>query len=468
MNSSNHQKQFILSEGLTKVMWTLSLPAIAGMVLFGLNAFMDTVYIGQLMNPTALAGVALAYPLTSILLGLGSWAGTGAGNLLSIVLGKEDIDTQQKLLGTSTLFMLLITAIFAIPAYFFAEPLVRMMGGSGEVLAYGVEYLEITLLASPFWVYGLGLNMIVRAEGKMKEAAIMMSYGLFVNLLLTPLFIMTFDMGVGGAAWATNIGMLIYCLTGYVYFRRGKASFPANIHSLSYDVAIFRSIAKLGFPGFILTVMGLVQAIVVFNAIVGVGTEDDLAFFAAANRIQLFLMTPLIGLMRALQPVVGINFGASQGNRVKQAFWVFTRTGFFIVAPFWLVLSLFPESSLHLVLPEVDFQAEQIWHFRVYMLMLPILPVVFMAMTYLPAIEQPKYASIIGMARQLVFYVPVMLLLPRWIGIGGVYYGATIIDIVITVWLIYIVRRTFSSLPRSHGVEKQEAISETTSIPLST
>jgi len=90
-------KEFLLTGNLTKVMWKLSLPAIAAMVLFGLNAFMDTVYIGQLMNSTALAGVALAYPLTSIMMGLGSWAGTGAGNLLSIVLGKNDIDQQQKI-----------------------------------------------------------------------------------------------------------------------------------------------------------------------------------------------------------------------------------------------------------------------------------------------------------------------------------------------------------------------------------
>ena len=288
MDFKDRQKQFILTQPLSKVMWSLSLPAIAAMVLFGLNAFMDTVYIGQLMNETALAGVALAYPLTSILMGLGSWAGTGAANLLSIALGDDDLKTQSKILSNATLFALISTVLIALPAYFFGEPLIRMMGGRGQILIEGVTYFKVTMLSAPFWVYGLTLNMIIRGEGKMKTAAIMMSYGLIVNILLTPVFITVLDLGVAGAAWGTNIGMAIYSVVGYFYFKGGKASFEVNMRKLTYDKSVFESIVKMGFPGFIMTVMGLLQAIVVFNAIVGNGTDRDLAFFAAANRYLFF------------------------------------------------------------------------------------------------------------------------------------------------------------------------------------
>ncbi|MDN5217305.1 MATE family efflux transporter [Fulvivirgaceae bacterium BMA12] len=452
MDLKDRQKELILNEALTKVMWKLSLPAILAMVLFGLNAFMDTVYIGQLMDETALSGVALAYPLASIMMGFGAWAGTGAANLLSIAIGKDDMATQEKILANSTLVMLVTTGIFAIPSYFFASPLIRMMGGSGEVLAYGVDYFRITLLASPFWVYGLGLNFIIRGEGRMKTAAIMMSYGLIVNLVLTPLFIRYLEMGVAGAAWATNIGMLIYCIVGYLYFNRGKASFNSNINSLIYDKAVFQSILKMGFPGFILTIMGLVQAIVVFNAIVGAGDEKDLAFFAAANRILLFIMTPLFGLMRALQPVIGINFGAGLYYRVKDSFLLFTKTGLYIVAPFWLALMIFPEASLRLVLPQLVFSGQDLFNFQIYMLALPVLPFVFMSLTFFPAINEEKYGSIIGMARQLVFYVPVMLLLPKYFGVNWVYYGATLIDVVISIWILLVVRKLFLKLKPSPGL----------------
>lgn len=446
MDLKNQQKELILNAGLTKVMWHLSLPAILAMVLFGLNAFMDTVYIGQLMDEIALAGVALAYPLASIMMGFGAWAGTGAANLLSIALGKNDTQTQERILGNTTLMILITTAIFAIPSYYMAEPLISMMGGNGQVLAYGVSYFKTTLLASPFWIYGLGLNFIIRGEGKMKTAALMMSYGLIVNLILTPIFIHYFDLGVAGAAWSTNIGMLIYCIVGYFYFYRRKASFSCDINSLVYDKTVFQSILKMGFPGFILTIMSLVQAIVVFNAIVGIGNDTDLAFFAAANRILLFIMTPLIGFMRALQPVVGINFGAGLYTRVKDSFILFTKTGFFIVAPFWLMLTIFPEASIRLVLPGMAFSMQDLFNLRIYMLVLPVLPFVLMSMTFFPAINEEKYGSIIGLARQLVFYVPVMLILPRYFGIDWVYYGSTLIDLAVGIWIFLVVKKLFAKL----------------------
>ena len=446
MNQTKNQKEFILNGNLTKVMWKLSLPAILAMVLYGLNAFMDTIYIGQLLNETALAGVALAYPLTSMAMGVGSWVGTGAGNHLSVLLGKNDSETLKKIIPNATLFTLISSLIFAIPGYIFATPLIEMMGGSGEILEYGLRYFRITLLAFPLWVFGLQLNMIVRAEGKMMTAAVFMAYGLVVNLILTPLAIIYLHMDVDGAAWATNIGMLVYCVVGYLYFVRGRASFESNINAIFYDSEVFKAILKLGLPGFILSLMGLIQAIVVFNAVVDYGTDEDLAFFAAANRILLFLMTPLFGLMRALQPVVGVNFGAGQYGRVKKGFFLFCKTGLWLVLPFWLFLMLFPELGIQMVLPNKVMSNSELIDFRVYMAIIPFLPFVFMALTHLPAIEQPKYASIIGIARQLILYVPVMLLLPKWMGISGVYYGSTLIDIVVTLWLGYIVYKSFQGL----------------------
>lgn len=282
----------------------------------------------------------------------------------------------------------------------------------------------------------------------MKVAARMMSYGLGLNLILTPIFIKYVDMGIAGAAWASNLGMLVYCLVEVRYFRSGNASFASDVTSLAYDSKVFRRILQLGFPGFIIGLMGLIQAIVVFNAIVGVSpdSERDLAFFAAVNRIMLFMMTPLFGFMRALQPIAGVNFGANQYDRVKASYWLFVRTGFYLVFPFWIVLNLFPEWCLRLVLPDFEFTAQDFLFFHLYMFMLPIFPLVFNALTWLPAVNRPRYASIVGVARQLVFFVPVMLILPRYLGLPGIYYGATAIDVVITIWLVLLVRRAMRRL----------------------
>ena len=317
--ADEQQQKFILNEKLNKILWKLSLPAIVAMVLYGLNAFLDTVFVGQLIDETALAGVSVAYPLTSIMLGFGSLIGTGAAAILSIAIGSNDLKKQKQILSNSTILSHLTTIIFAIPAYIFADDLIYMMGGRGEIQDIGVEYLRPTLIGSFFWIYGLGINLIVRGEGKMKEAAFMSSYGLILNIILTPIFISVFNMGVSGAAWGTNIGMIIYSLVGYLYFARKKGSFESDINSLKFDSATTKAILSAGFPGFIMAVMGLLQAAVVFNALNSYGSDQDLAIYGAANRIYIFLMTPLFGLKRALQPVTGINFGANKLDRVKRS-----------------------------------------------------------------------------------------------------------------------------------------------------
>lgn len=451
MEVDQKDKKYILHEDLTKVMWKLSLPAIAAMVLFGLNAFMDTVYVGQLLEQTALAGVSLAYPLTAILLGIGTWVGTGAGNKISILLGEHDLETAAKVIPNAQLFTLIISFITAVLLYVFAPDLIQLMGGCGEVLVYGTTYLRISALATPFWVFALQYNFIIRSEGKMKTAAAMMAYGLFANIILTPIFITYLDMGVAGAAWATNIGMFIYCGVGYFYFLRGKNSFPANIHSIKYDANVFKSIVQLGFPGMIMSIMNLIQAVVVLNVISRYGNTFDLAFYAAVVRIQMLLLTPLFGLMRALQPVAGVNFGARNYRRTISSYWLFGKVGFLMVLPLTVLILMFPSDTLSLVLPNTSFKADDIWNIRIFILITPFLSFVFMALTFLPAIEKPKHASIIGLARQLVFYIPIMLLLPKWIGLSGIYYGSTAIDIIITIWLMWIIAQNLKRLKKLSG-----------------
>ncbi|MFT6721921.1 MAG: Na+-driven multidrug efflux pump, partial [Bdellovibrionota bacterium] len=244
------QRLFLLNGPLPKVMRTLALPAIAAMLLYGLNAFMDTVFVGQLMNEAALAGIALAYPLVGLTMGLANLVGTGAANLLSIAIGEEDEETQARILPNVNLIVLITSLLFAVPSYFFAPQMVALMGGDGEVLFYGVTYFRATLWAAPFWTYGLSLNFIIRGEGRMNVAARMMAYGLGLNLILTPIFIKYLDMGIAGAAWASNIGMLFYCIAEVRYFRSGKASFRSDVVSIAYHPEVFKRILKLGLPGF--------------------------------------------------------------------------------------------------------------------------------------------------------------------------------------------------------------------------
>ncbi len=440
------QKEMILNDNLWKVMFNLSWPAIIAMVLYGLNAVFDAFFVGRFVGETALAGVSLVYPLIQIPLGLGSLIGVGAGSALSIAIGANDRDSQKKLLGNANLLTILLSLIYTGVGLLFATSLVRMMGGSGQELVFGVDYFRVTLYGAIFWIAGLAGNMIVRAEGKMKSAAVMMGIGLLVNIIANYILVVIYGLGVKGAAIGTNIGMAVYTLMFFIYILSKQATFDARIFSLRRDKAIMKNISSMGAPSLIMTVMFLIQGVVVMNALSRFGSVADVAFYGIVFRFFTLMLTPIYGLMRALQPVIGINFGARDYDRVIAGFKVFAAAATLIMLPFWLLIMFTPETVLQWVLPDRAFLANDIKNFRVFMLLLPVLPIIFMSLTFFPAINNGKPASILGIARQLIFYVPVMLIMPRLYGVDWVYYGSFGIDFIMFLWCLLIVKLEFNKL----------------------
>lgn len=437
------QARLILTGSPWRVTWTMGWPAVAVMLLWGLNAILDAVFIGQLIGEQALAGAVLAYPITQLTLGLSSLAGIGGGVALSIAIGRGDRDLMRCLPGTVLTIAALLALGYAVIGGLFAEPLVRAMGGRGELVDIGASYLRASALGGLGAIAGMSLNMLLRGEGKMRLAAGYMAIGLAANIVLTPLFIAGFGWGVAGAAWATNVGGLVGAALVWMRFARGQASYPVDARRIGLHPALSRRIVKLGTPAMIMSSMGLIQAIVVFNVLVRIGTESDIAFYGAAWRVLIFMLTPLFGLMRAFQPVAGINYGAGNWLRIRQSFWTFVGAGLLIIVPIWALMTLFPEQTLMLMLPEMSFSSTDLHHFRIMMLVLPLLPVTFTALALLPAIEQPGKATLVSVSRQLVFYVPVMLIVPGLVGLPGVYYGATGIDLLCGLWLLVMVLAIF-------------------------
>ena len=446
INDRDKQMQMILTDNVWKVMAKVSWPAVIAMALYGLNSVFDAVFVGMFVGETALAGISLAYPLSQITLGFGSLIGVGAGSALSIALGAKDIKTQKRLLGNANYLSVILTVLYMIFAFPMAKILVQVMGGTGEILEIGKAYFEITVIGSFLWIHGLASNMIVRAEGKMKTAAVIMALGLIVNIIFNYIFIVMMGMGVKGAAWGTNIGMLVYTIAGLVYFGKGKASFEADPIKIYRDHKITKSILSMGIPSLIMTVMSFIQAIVVFNALSRYGSTYDLALYGAIYRVFTLLLTPIFGLMRALQPVIGINYGANNNLRVIKSYKVFAVASLLLMLPFWLIIMLMPGTILGFMFPAKAFDATSLLYFRTYMALLPALPIIFMTMTFYPAINKGKPAAIMGIARQLIFYVPIMMILPRFFGIGWVYYGSFLIDLVITLWVVIMMKKEFNIL----------------------
>ena len=442
----NKEKEMILNGSLWKVCYKLSLPAIIAMVLYGLNVIFDGVFVGRLVGETAFAGISIVYPLTQLSLGLGSLVGVGAGSYLSILLGDDDKETQGKIVGNANLISIVVTIVMMLLGFVFMKPLLKAIGADGETLTFAISYFRITLIGSIFWIVGLAYNMIVRAEGKMKTAALMMGIGLVVNIISNYILMKIFNMGVAGAAWGTNVGMFVYALLFVIYCKRGRASFNANIFTVRADKEIIKEIVSLGMSSLIMSVMGIIQSVIILRALKTYGSDLDITFYGAVFRIFNFSLTPIYGLMRALQPVAGINYGAQKYERSISSFKIFSFVALVVMLPFWLVAMINPWLILGSMLPKVTFDLGYIFSFRIFMSIAPLLSVTMTAMTFWPSIKKATPAMVIGLGRQLFLYIPLMIILPKIFGIQSIYIGSFIIDLSLSVIVILVLSKDFRSL----------------------
>lgn len=433
MSQNDDLNRQILEGNLWQVMVKLSLPGILAMLLIGMNAFVDALFVGRLIGKDALAGISLAFPLTYITTGVASMLGVGSASILSRAIGSGDMDRQRAIFGNLTILSLIASIILTIPGYIYAKQLVGFMGGSGTVLNLGVTYYQTLVIGSFFSVYSVSTSMIIRAEGKIKQSMIYTGFSMVLNMVLNPIFISTLGLGVKGAALATIISTTVYSALNFSFFIGGKSSVPIDTKSFKLASWLLPEIFAIGFATLFMQVMTLIQQMLIFKSISNYGSDWDIAFMGATIRIFMLTIIPVFGLMQALQPVLGINFGANNIERVKSASKVFLLAGTGMILLLWSPMQFFPEFFLGMMLPDANFTPNDFNNFRIIMLVLPGFPLIMVGVTMYQSIGNAKMASILTIARQFFLFIPAILILPRFFGLNGIYYSMSGVDIIITL-----------------------------------
>lgn len=442
----NNNEDIILNGNLWKTVWKLSWPAVLGMLLYSLNTIIDMIFVGRFIGEKALSGVTIAYPLIQIPSGIGSLIGVGAGAILSIAIGKKDIETQEKIVPVTNYLNLVFSIIYTIIGIILLEPALKLMGAQGENFKYAYDYFSVCIYGGVFFISGLSYNMIVRAEGKMKTAMFMMSTGLIANIIFNYIFVSIFKLGVKGIGWGTNIGMLIYTLVFFIYVYLKKISFKSNYKSIKIDKNIIKKVISLGFPSSIMSFMTLIQGIVIIKILTSIGNDFDVAFYGVSYRYLSFFIIPLGGFMRASQPFFGQCYGARLYKRIIKGYKQFTLAAILLVMPFWIIALFTPKIMISLMMPNIILSSVDLFNFRIMIAILPLIPVLFIALSLFPAVENPKPAAIIGIARQFVFYIPAMIVLPKLFGISWIYKASFLIDISILAITLFIVKAELKKL----------------------
>lgn len=431
-------KTQLLTKPPKQLLIQLSIPAVMGMFVIGLYPLMDGIFAGQIIGQVAMAACGVAMPLTYINSGIATLLGMGSASVLARALGKGDQGVVNKVMGNLIFWVLVCSAITTVGGLLLAPYFLDLVGATGEIKALGIRYLHIIFLGSVFVNFTQSANMVIRGEGLMKKAMLIMGLGAAMNIVLDPILMMALgDFAIEGAALATVLSQITQALVTYHYFR--KQSQQVKIGPIRIEKELSGQVFAVGVSAMMMQLLFMIQQTLLYKMAFQYGGEMHGTLMAAAIRMYGFSFIPLWGMSQGLQPVVGTNFGAKRYDRVAASVRVFSWGGLLLAGFFWILALALPGQILQLFGVEASLIAQGVGYFRLFYMAFVLYGVMVMAVTFFQAIGDGKKASLIVLGRQLVAFVPMALLLPQWLGVTGVWLAQPLVDTVIIllgVWLM--------------------------------
>ncbi len=421
------KRETLLTQSPFRLMFQLCIPAIVGMVIIALYSFMDGVFAGQMIGKEAMAAVSIAYPWTFCNSGVATLIGIGSASVLSRAIGQKDKDTVDGIMGNLIVNVLLFSMVIMVLGTVFAKPLLSLSGASGEILDLAVRYLRVVLLGSFFVNFAQSANMVLRGEGRMHIAMGIMIIGAILNILLDPIMILAFgSRGIEGAAVATVFSQLITAGFTLYYFK--KKSEVVRIGRLRIEKKIEKAVLSVGISAMMFQVLTLVQQTLLYRMAFHYGGDVQGILMGATLRIQAFSFIPLWGMAQGLQPVIGTNYGAKAYDRVQKVIRVFLLGVTALALIFWIPVMLFPEPILGLFIRNREIVTSGVTNFRIFYSVFPLYGAMVMTVTFFQSIGHGKIAGSLVLLRQIILFIPMMLLLPMIFGLQAVWYTIPLVE----------------------------------------
>lgn len=425
-------KEQLLIKRPIDLLFQLSIPAVIGMIVIGLYPLMDGIFAGKIIGQTAMTACGVAMPLTFFNSGVSTLLGVGSASVLSRAIGKGDQKTIDKIMGNLVFWVILFSTIITVGGILLAPHFLSMVGAIGEIKAYGIRYLRVIFIGSLFVNFTQSANMVMRGEGLMKKAMIIMGLGALLNIILDPILMITMgEYAIEGAALATVIAQFVQAVITLHYFL--KKSKVVKIHKIKSDQEIKREMFGVGSSAMIMQILFMIQQTMLYKMAFKYGGDSNGILMAASLRMYAFSFIPLWGMSQGLQPVVGTNFGAKQYHRVREAMKVFSIGGLILAAIFWIPSLLFSSQILSLFGVEANIISQGVGHFRLFYSVFILYGVMVMSITFFQSIGNGKKAGIIVMLRQLILFVPAMIILPMIFGVKAVWFTQPLVDFIMIV-----------------------------------
>lgn len=451
MNKKTDTRTMLLTASPFQLMISLSLPAIVGMVVVGLYNLMDAVFVGQMVGTNAMGAVSVSYPFTMINSGISTLIGVGSASVLSRAVGKKDQGTIDKIMGNLIALNLILSIAVTVIGMVFTRPILRLTGAEGEILNIAERYLRIIFAGSLFVNFAQSANMVMRGEGILKKAMLITGTGAVLNIILDPIMIslMTKNgMGVEGAAFATILSQFITASITLWYFL--KKSKMIKINRIKLENSLLPEILSVGFSAMLMQVMNFVQQTVLYNVASQHGGDTWQIILGAALRVQSFAFIPLWGMSQGFQPAAGTNYGAKEYDRVKKVTLGFGLGATVLALLFYLPVELAPKTVLSWFITDPELVAQGVGDFRVLFSTYITLGLMITVITLFQSLGKASKASVLVLLRQIVLFIPMVILLPKMGGLGihEVFAAPALTDGIVFIVSILLVISEFRNLTK--------------------
>ena len=440
----NNRKE-LLEMSMSKLFFKLALPAMIGMMAVGLYNVVDAIFVGQLVSAEGVGAIVVAYNISLLNMAGAMLFAMGAMSVLSRAIGEKDYKTINKLFGNVLIGVSVVSIILTIIVYNFSGSMLKFVGAEGEILELGTRYIKILSLGFVFSGLGPALNFLIRGEGQMKAAMKIIIFGMLINIILDPILIKGFGMGIEGAAVATIIAQFCVLLGDIIYFRSGKSIIKISKHSFKLSFDIMPKIFNVGIAGSLMQIMPAIQMSLLFKVLSSYGGENSIIIMGASYRVMMFAFITLWGLAQGMQPIIGANYGAKKFDRVKESFLTFAKISTGISASLWLLFMLFPKFILSCFITDPTLVQLGIDQFRIFLGIFFLYGIMSMSIVFFQGIGKGSKAATLAIGRQILFFIPIVLILPRFIGETGAWLAIPLGDLFTIIMSIFLLKKEFKT-----------------------
>jgi putative MATE family efflux protein len=418
-------------DNITKLLIRFSVPAIVGMIVNALYNVVDRIFVGNSVGALGIAAITVTFPVMLIIMAFSMLIGIGGSTLVSIRLGQGKRDAAERIIGNATAMLIVLSIVLTTTILIFIEPLLKICGASNAVLPYAKDFASIIVLGAFFNIVSMGMNNFIRAEGNPKIAMYTMLIGAILNIILNPIFIFGFHMGIKGSATATVVSNIVSSTWVVWHFVGGRSTLKLRLGNFHVKKDIAAEIMAIGLAPFAMQLAASLVNIILNTSLERYGGDIAVSGMGVVMSITTLFLMPLFGLNQGQQPIIGYNYGARKYNRVKEALKKSIMAGVsiatlgFIVTQVFAVpiVSLFSKNDTALI----AFGARAM---RLNLIFLPLIGFQVVGANYFQAVGKPFKAAFLGLSRQVLILIPALLILPKFFGVDGVVGAAPVSDMV--------------------------------------